>query len=164
MPRSVLSDSAADIQRGLQCIWRREEVRRTPLSPNSFVLFHSIQYSFLKLMMCNSPDHPVDECQWTKWCYQRAVILLQYHSIPSAPTVGPVCIELVGKMCKSRRNAEEKRGKCFLILILSIIIYNCILWSFHLHLFNVIGTFSFVIDWNMLSWNVSMKSKIYQKC
>lgn len=49
MPRLVLSDSATDIQRGLQCIWERGEVGRTPLPPDLFVLFH-MQYSLLKLL------------------------------------------------------------------------------------------------------------------
>lgn len=50
MPRLVLSDSLADIQRGLQCVFRR---RGSPLSPGFFVIAPA-QYSYLRLTLCNS--------------------------------------------------------------------------------------------------------------
>ncbi len=121
MPQLVFSDSATDIQRGLQCIWERGEVGRTPLPPTYLCCSTFSIPSWDYCLLCYCSYHPDDECQWTKRCYQpcswlnlrlnslskRAVKLLQYHSyIPSVPAkIGPVCIDcclsdLVGKIFK----------------------------------------------------------------
>lgn len=75
MPRLVLSDSATDIQRGLQCIWKRE-VGRTPHPLISFVLFHSIQYSLLKLLSECWTNKTVLSAMQLVNLSKRAVILL----------------------------------------------------------------------------------------
>lgn len=69
------------VQRGLQCIWERGDVGRNPPNSPDFVLVHSIQYSLH--LLCNCPNRPDDECQWTKRCYQSSSQLnLSLNSLP----------------------------------------------------------------------------------
>lgn len=81
--------------------------------------------------------------------------------------VGFVCIscllsDLVGKSVRELTwNAEEKEGKCcFNHIFVNNHLRLYIMVFFYLHHVHVFGTSSCLIDWNMLTWNVSMKSNI----
>ena len=70
--------------------------------------------------------------------------------------------DLVGKSTQELTwNAEEKEGKyCFNHNCVNNHLRLYIMVFFYLHPVSVVGTSSCLIDWNMLTWNVSMKSNI----